>query len=140
MDMLPPQVLGFNNPSDFRTYFFKHFVWAIVMANRCGIETRVMFTIDTWEHVFFPHGQVFKLDRAERMPWILEALQRPEEICEGHEGMRDVYLLTAQKWGEDFCVVVRKPNRKGVSHFVTAYPLYLKSLLKIRACNPRIWP
>jgi len=102
--------------------------------------TRVMFTIDNWEHVFFPKGKTFRLDRAERMPWILEALQRPEEILEAHKGERDVYLLTQKKWGEDFCVIVKKPNQKGISHFITTYSPGLKSVLKMRFCNPRIWP
>ena len=135
-----PQVLGFTKVDDFKAYFFKNFVWAEVFANRCGTRIRVIFTVQNWEHVFCRDSSCFDLERAERMSWILEALQRPEEVRDAYEENRDVYVLTKDGWGEDFCVVVKKPNRRGRSHFITAYPPTLKTLLKIRACNPRIWP
>ena len=134
-----PQVLGFKSESNFKAYFFKHFVRAMVFANRCGTSVRVIFRDTDWIHVFWDDGRAFDLARAERLPWILEALQRPEQIREGRRPDREVYLLTRAKWGEDFSVIVRAPNKKGVSYFVTAYPLEMKSLLKIlthrRACQ-----
>lgn len=133
-------MLGLKSSNDFKGFFFKHFVWAEVFANRGDTQVRVIFTANNWEHVFWRGSDCFDLQRAERMPWILEALRHPEEIRQAYKGKRDVYILTEQVWGEDFCVVVKMPNTKGVSHFVTAYPPDLKSMLKIRACNPKIWP
>jgi len=135
----PPQVLGFTSENDFKAYFFKHFVRSQVFATRSNARVRVVFTAHNWAHVFWRNGQYFDLERAERMPWMLEALQRPEEIREAHVKGRDVYLLTEARWGEDFAVVVTVPNRKGVSHFITAYPASTKTISKIRG-NTRIWP
>jgi hypothetical protein len=131
-------MLGFTSPNDFKAYFFKNFVWAKVYAQRGNEEVRVMFSERSWDHVFWRDGECFDLERAERMPWILEALQRPEEIREGYSGDRDVYLLSKKKWGQDFCVIVRKPNHKGASCFVMAYPPDLGTLIKIRVCHPLI--
>lgn len=136
----PPQVLGFTNPDDFKAYYFKHFVHRVIFANRGSGKVRVVFTADIWIHAFWDDGRAFDLQRAERLPWILEALEDPEEILEGHTGKSEVYILTKKMWGEDFCVVIRKPNRKGVSYFITAYPPDPGTMLKIRTCNPRIWP
>jgi hypothetical protein len=135
----PPQVLGFTSENDFKAYFFKHFVWAKVFASRGGTQVRVIFTAHNWAHVFWRNGQYFDLERAERMPWIFEALQRPEEIRQAHVKGREVYLLTGSGWGEDFAVVIQTPNRKGVSHFITAYSAGTSTIVKIRT-NPRIWP
>ena len=135
----PPQVLGFTSENDFKAYFFKHFVWAKVLATRGNSRVRVIFTAHNWAHVFWRNGEYFDLERGERMPWILEALQRPEEIRQAHVKGREVYLLSEFGWGEDFAVVVETPNRKGVSHFVTAYPARSKTIVRIRR-NPRIWP
>ncbi len=136
--MSKPQMLGFTSPNDFKAYFFKYFVRAQVFSIRGDLQVTVMFSENSWWHVFWRDGECFDLERAERMPWILEALQRPEEIRVGYVGKRDVYLLTEKKWGENFCVVVEKPNLKGRSHFVTAFVPDLRAMLKIRACHALI--
>jgi len=138
MDMLPPQVLGFSDPNDFKAYFFKHFVWTKVFACRNTDQIRVIFSDRNWTHVFWRDGEAFDLARAERMPWILVALKSPEEIYEAHEGDREVYILTKGRWGEDFCIVIERTRSEEVWRFVTAYSPNPWNMLKIRFCNQKV--
>ncbi len=132
------EILQFSRKDDFKAYFFKYFIQSEVFATRMETKVSVIFVPHNWTHVFLRDGKYFDMQRAQRMPWILEALQRPHEIREGYTLTRDVYLLTGKRLGEDFCVVVEKPNQNGKSHFITAFPLTVSSLQKIRM-NPLIW-
>jgi len=98
---------------------------------------RVMFSDLDWEHTFWHDGEDFDLYRAERLPWILEAIQRPNEIRVDWIPGREDYILTEDKWGENFVVIVRGTKRPDRWIFQTAFPLDLQTLLKKR-CHPEV--
>ena len=135
--MNKPQVLGSSSENDFKAYFFRHYVRRVVMACRCGVLVRVMFYEQSWTHTFWHDGESFDLYRAERLPWILEVLQRPEEIRVDREPKREAYLLTENKWGEYFVVIVEATKRHDCWRFITAYPLDLRGYLIMR-CYPDV--
>ncbi|MCW3100758.1 MAG: hypothetical protein JWL77_6376 [Chthonomonadaceae bacterium] len=137
--MRPPflKLGGEDNFADYQTEFHRLLPSGLIDF----LGNQVNFPPGSCHHICYKQSDVrssssprdqWRQDRAERIPWIKVALQKPTFICEGSRPMW-VYLVEIEQdrgnnlVPELFCVVVDardvEPETPGTVYFVTGYTI-----------------